>query len=189
MFGHRKTDAERDAAAQAALAGYRARFDAAQALADGGEKRAALVRLNRDIERKSVKTRQTRRRVLFRKYGFVIAMPPAIATATALLVSVIGYPAFLFSMTLAWVGGVRALNRAERPPEQIAYRVYQAKKETAAAPFRALQAEIKAVADVLPVPPKRKPFAAIKALFNRKASRAQKKSPANKPPAGPQNSL
>ncbi len=141
MFGlNKKTEAEREVT----LVSYRARFNTARGLADADERNLVLKKLDREIEREAVKPRRTRLGVLARKYGFVIGMPPAVAVTTALLVSLIGYPAFLFSMTLAWIGGVRALNQAERPREKIPYRIYEAKKEAEAAPFRALQAEIKA---------------------------------------------
>lgn len=207
MFWKKKPAEELQQRRDKALAGYKERVAQALTVADVGEKYAALRKINREIEKKFVQTRKVARRTFVRKYGFVIIAPPAIATISALLVPIIGRFAFAVSVTLAWIGGARGVNKAEqRSPSTIPYKVYKAKKDAESQPFTDLQKTIagyandavnKASAAELAASPRRRLLARkfpeakkkIKGHFNAKAAakKAAKKAP--KPGNPPENKL
>jgi hypothetical protein len=142
MFWKKKPAKERQQRRDKALAGYKERVARALAIGDVGKKYAALRKINREIEKKFVQTRKVARRTWLLKYGFVIVAPPAIATISALLVPIIGRAAFAVSVTLAWIGGARGVNKAEKPVSEIPYKLYKNKKDAESLPFRDLQKAI-----------------------------------------------
>jgi hypothetical protein len=142
MFWKKRSAEEKQQRRDKALAGYKERVARALTVADVGEKYAALRKINREIEKKFVRTRKVARRTLARKYGFVIIAPPAIATISALLVPIIGRAAFAISVTLAWIGGARGVNKAEKPAAEVPYKVYKSKRDAESLPFRDLQKTI-----------------------------------------------
>jgi len=135
----RKKTGDEQLRRQKALESCAGRVKQALTIGDVGEKYAALRKIDREIENSFVRTRKVARHAWLLKYGFVLAAAPAIALMTAMLFPVIGHFAFAISVAAAWVGGARAIIKAEKPASEIPYQIYKNKKEAESRPFRDLQ--------------------------------------------------